>query len=317
MRARKRLNILVSILMLVFFAGSAFAYNMLELIEFNRVVSLSGPLLTVNPDSIGVNKTGGGTGHIDAANISAGDGRTIIPFYVYFTGSGQSVAFYMDIYNNSPEAVVIGSASGGGSASLPDWMRFNYELSPEAIPSGGSRGLEFTVLADLDYNSIQGHRFNETVSFGFILTGNLSGGGGGTTEPSDPVIPAEPAAPRVPVIPRASVSPRALAASLAPAIPAAPAASTELIPAGAGTDDTIIIDDPAQADTASDTDVTLFGDPGVPLGAYNEETRENPQTGDSGVTIRILLLQLIGLSLMAAAFIIYRRRKARLKGKRS
>ena len=191
----------------------------------------------------------------------------------------------------------------GGSGSFPAQtiVQGTTASEPSAIPTregytfaGWFTSAGRSAWFDFSYAIMQ----NTTVYAHWTL--NNSGGNGGNSGNGRNGTNREVV---VPVVPGISVDTRPATLEGEP-----PIIPPDLTP----TEELVILPDldvplGAYMDTTDDGTEISLDDPDVPLAAA---TRANPQTGNGGISLRTLSLLLLGILLMLAAFVVYRRRGA-------
>jgi|GEM_PF-5566255 len=205
----RRLNIAITLIMMVFFAGSAFAYITGQTIEFDGLVSFDdGSQLTVvgyrveNPLDLSFVSPVDGQG--DFLNVPVADGLVAIPFGVDFTAPGQSIVLYFEIENRQSNNIVLRGLHRDNS-SLPAWLQVeggvytpagNAVALNNGVVSAGS-AVDFRVEVSVPANLTAGntwyisdtHTFGLAVNFENQVPGPTGPPGGPTDPPGGPTGP--------------------------------------------------------------------------------------------------------------------------------
>ena len=169
MRTRKRLNLSVLIIMLIFFSGSAFAYSMDDFIGSGRFVLLSEtetPPLVIRDGRI--RHSPGLSPTLEGINI--GDITLEVDFDVTFSAPGQFVEYRFDIENAWDIPLPVNasnlSLNGLSPGDWPNWLL--VELYPSdsfyIFPGAGSDNWGFTVALNPAIYS-ETYYLNETFNF--------------------------------------------------------------------------------------------------------------------------------------------------------
>ncbi|MCL2411152.1 MAG: hypothetical protein FWC97_05855 [Treponema sp.] len=178
-RFKKRLNIIILVFMITFFAGSAFAYVMGETPEINGIASVrSGFELIIDESRSRIENPHSVPATIHEAKI-IGD-RFGISFDVDFDAPGQSVEFIFYVQNVSPHSITINNIelTGKDNSEIPEWLKISNVASNEgdlvvgrAIPAHGNNGSDgyFRIRVSWDSQSVQSHSINEEFAFDFLV----------------------------------------------------------------------------------------------------------------------------------------------------
>jgi len=289
MRRRKRLNLIVLALVLILFSGTAFAYNIGDLLDSGQVPMGADTVLmvgdrwvTANPPTLAHN----------IAVLESGMNLNLTDFSIQFTAPGQSVAYHFTIHNvwDNPVTINANNLRLGNTAIANsvvweyEWLMVEFLPSSDVIiPAGGHADWGFMLTFNPDFATDRNY-FSDEMDLNIGILQPELPEEPPTEEPPTGEPPAEELSPVPPILPGTGDDTSSDDTSVAvPPVTQASSDIAEIIEA-----ETIEIEalDVPLAAFDGDTFVTI-DDLDTPLAAFDGAEPENTNNHDTIVASEV------------------------------